>query len=324
MNLGNDLCCVIFTNYNGQERRFLGTYLDTLIKSVDEAQTKGASAKIIGVDDGSTDDSLKELKVFENERKQIVEILQTKNVDVTGAINHGIRYVLNKHRDCRYIVTNDVDTALSKGFLIEILKKAKQSHSRTGMFASNQFLLDLYPELNVHRSTGHYISLGGATLDRDFMERASTRRKKILCPCISGALFKTDMLKEIGLVPKEYLHYNNCPELGFRAQFAGWSVEFVDSAIMWHNKRDQSKISYEQKRQRELSRIWNILRFFPGDKVSNALKTYKREQFNSSPPLKEKEEIIREAKEAPIAIFKEATEEQKRIVYNKFVLANSQ
>lgn len=232
---------VVFTNYNGAKNGFLTLFLETLQESVDFAQSKGFLLDIVAVDDSSTDGSINELERVRLERNDQMSIVQTQNVDVTAAVNMGINYALKKRPHCQYIITTDVDTALSEDFIFELLWRAKQSDERTGMFASNQYLLSSYPKMKTHRSTGHFVGKSGATLDRDFLDSDKTRNKKILCPCISGALFKTNLLREIGLVHRNYLHYNNCTELGFRAQFANWSVEFVDLAIMWHNRKDNEK-----------------------------------------------------------------------------------
>jgi hypothetical protein len=40
-------------------------------------------------------------------------------------------------------------------------------------------------------------------------------KMEILCPCLSGAMSRVQMLREIGLFPKEYVHYYDCPEWRF-------------------------------------------------------------------------------------------------------------
>jgi len=124
------------------------------------------------------------------------------------------------------------------------------------------------------------------------------------------------MLKEIGLIPEKYLHYNNCPELGFRAQLSNWRVEFIPSAIMWHNWRPQTDISSEQRHNRELARIWNILRFFPEDKINGALEAYKKERFASSPTEEEKKRFIEEAWNSCPEIPRN---NKKKEVYREFI-----
>lgn len=284
---------VVAANFNNSSKGFLHKFLRTLSANILVLDRRNLDARIVIVDDGSTDNSLEVLKEFKDHHSGQVDVLHTSNVDVTGALNEGMQHVLDEYKECSKIVTFDIDTCLSENVLQEMIGKAKESTRNVGMLASNQFLLSCYPTRSVHRSTGHYVSSSGATFDRDFFDKPSSLGKIILCPCISGALFKTEMLADIGLVCEKYVHYNNCSELGFRAQLNGWKVEFAKLAAMWHYYRLQSQITHEQKNNREISRIWNVLRFFPEKRVEAALKAYKNEVFQTSPERKEKELYIK-------------------------------
>lgn len=314
----SDSSCIVLTNFNGLKNNFLEKCLDTLAKSLDLARRKsGLSPDLVVVDDGSYDNSVKHLREFKDKVAFNIEIISTPNLDVTGAMNSGIRHVFNQYPECRFLVTLDVDIVLSESFLLEIVGYAKNTGKRIGMIASNQYMLSIYPDKNLHRSTGHFVSVAGATLDRDFEDACTCKGKKIICPCFSGALFKIEMLKEIGLVPKDYIHYNNCTELGLRAQLNDWKVEFAESAVMWHHYRSSEQITKKQKQNREISRIWNILRFFPRDKIRGALDAYRFEHFSSSPTLEEKKEIIRKAKDLCPQIPE--CDQAKKIIYKQFI-----
>lgn len=285
--------CVVLTNYNGSQNRVLETCLGTLTETL---KNTNADISLIIVDDCSQDDSLEVINKFALGGLNQLQVLNLKeppflsscNLDVTASLNFGIRYVFREHAGCEYVVTLDNDIALSANFLQEMVQRAQCSDGRTGMFASNQYLLDDYPEKRRHRSTGHYMKRAGATLDIDFLDESKHQGKKILCPCFSGALFKTAMLRDVGLVPEHYRHYNNCSEIGFRAHLKGWNVEFVESAVMWH--KQPNEISPEKRRDIEISRLWNILRFFPSDRIDEALGLYESEHDRHS--------LIQEAKDA--------------------------
>lgn len=309
--------CIVLPNYNGVERGVLPRLLCTLATSLDYAESRGFIFSVILVDDRSQDSSVRLFRDMMKERDR-THVLSTQNVDVTAALNHGIRYAFRMYPNSRFLITLDSDTALSEKFLFEIVREARDSKWQFGMFASNQYNLSHFPEGTMHRSTGHYVSKAGATLDRDFADKKKTYGKRILCPYLSGALFRNEMLRKIGLIPEQYVHYNNCPELGFRAQMAGWKVKFVKSAVMWHNYRPQSQISSRQRRYRELSRIWNILRFFPDSKVDAALDAYRRERVRSSPTLSQKKSFIRRAKKSVGELSQFSNNVRKR-VYRLFV-----
>jgi len=323
------LGCVVLTNYEGSTRGFLHRALATLSKSLDVSDERDMHFGVIIVDDGSRDDSLKVLREFRDKRTghNEVKILRTSNGEATVAMNAGIRYVFDQYPECKYVITLDNDIALSAWFLTELVQKAQSSSKRTGMFGSNAYMLESYPQTIVHRSTGHYVDKAGVTRDGDFRNKEECKNKSILCPCLCGALFRIEMMREVGLIPEEYTHYNNCSELGFRARLGGWEFEFAASAVLWHNWKQQlppdEKTSRacvrDLPRTREISRIWNILRFFPREKIDSAIDEYRKEHYRSSPKcLQQKEELIEEAKDTCPHI----PNGQKEDVYERFVASN--
>jgi GT2 family glycosyltransferase len=315
--------CVILANYEGRKRGFLDRCIETIQNNLQTEDVEVSSLNVIIVDDGSKDDSMAILRDFEERKPNQVTILHTRNLDVTSAMNYGMTHVFEEYPECRFVMVLDVDIALSESFLSTMINVARKAPKRVGMLASNQYMLKDFPRQRLHRSTGHYVDTAGATLDRDFRDKEKSRQKEILCPCLSGALFKTEMLKEVGLVPEEYIHYNNCSELGFRAQISNWQVNFVKSAVMWHNWRHQDEITCKQKENRELTRIWNILRFFPEGKIDNALNAYKNEKYKTSPTGEEKIQLIKEAKERSFDKFPRIPEEKKKRVYQQFIAPNA-
>ena len=315
-----DKACVVTTNFNGREKGFLDRFLETLNINILRMNKNDIDLRIIVVDDGSTDTSLETLKRFRDNHEAQVDIRHTKNLDGNPSLMHGIRYALSQYGDCNYVITFDVDTCLSEDFLRKIIKKAQDSRIKIGMFASNEFLLTYYPIARIHRSKGHYMNARGATFDLDFLDKSSSKNKVRLCHCFSGALLRTKMLLNVELVPDKYLHYNNCSEFGLRAQLNGWKVEFAEQAIMWHNYRRD--ITNEQKEQREISRIWNIHRFFPKEKIESALDAYRNEDFKTSPRRNLKEIYIQKAEACCPRVLPSISEKKKRGVYRKLIAIN--
>lgn len=109
------------------------------------------------------------------------------------------------------------------------------------------------------------------------MEDPKNMNKIILCPCISGALYRMKMLRVIGPINKQYYQYNSCPEFGFRAQLDGWKCYYAESAKMWHLGKLR-ELCGKELQNREEGRIWNILRFFPKDQIEEALSLYVTEE----------------------------------------------
>jgi GT2 family glycosyltransferase len=317
------ICCAIITNYNGEKKGFLGPLMRSLDSCLRTSSRRGYETKVIVVDDCSSDKSLRILRNLER-RSEKVKVLNVREIceteiDSTASTKLGLDLVYQEIPQCRYVATFDNDVVFDRNLLANMIEKAESSSKRVGMFAANEFILKDHRCTKIHRSTGHYVDPAGATWDRDFKDKPKTRRHRILCSCLSGSLLRLAMLKEIGWVPSEYLHYNNCSELGFRAQMNGWEVEFVNSAIMWHSYRPQKDITEPQKKSREKSRIWNIVRFFPREKIDEALSLYRKEDYTTSPTPVEREKIIDEALERVPQTGSDLPEEKKKVIYSTFI-----
>jgi GT2 family glycosyltransferase len=266
-------CFVLVPNYNGRIKGYLEDCLTSILKS--GRNSRNTSFATMVVDDHSSDSS-EELIMKYVTRKGAKTFpfyyLQTgRNLDVTGAYNLGISRILNCFPDVKCIVTLDSDTVIDEDFLSALVKAAKTSTSRTGMFATNQFFLADGKRTNRHRSTGHFVTPDGDTWDRGYND-SGTGREKILGPCLSGALLKTSMLRDVGLMMPEYRHYHTCTELGLRAQIRGWGVEFVGAARMWHAGLRPSERTIDN----EVPRVWNILRFFPQNEIENSISLFEQ------------------------------------------------
>lgn len=318
------MICILFSNYNGSTNGFLKPFLESLNKNLNLIKSKELAARVIIIDAASTDNSLEIIKEFiDTVGTDTVEVLKTERIEVTESTNHGIQHIFDKLPECQIIVTLDIDTILSNNFIVTLVEKEKSASRNIGMFASNQFMLSEYPLKKTHRCTGHNITPAGATYDRDFKKTGILENKDVLCSCLSGSLLRSEMLNQIGLIPNEYLHYYNCPEQGFRAQLKGWCVEFVEDAIMWHNYRKQTKLSSELKENREVTRIWNVLRFFPKNRIESALEEYKLENFKTSPSISEKNRYIEKAKKTVSLFTCDFPEEEKQELFKKFVYSRT-
>lgn len=321
-SLKDPICCVILTNYNGVERGFLNCCLDTISANLKKIKESSTSVRVVVIDDNSQDCSFDVLKKFQDcEEQDKVVLIHTQHIEATRALNFGMKYVLKQFPECQFILTLDHDTALDAYLFKYFLFEAQKADDRAGMFASNQYMLNEYPRLGTLRSRGHFIDKAGACKDRDFENRVSAQGKTILCPCLSGALYKTKMIEEIGPMSEKYLHYYNCPELGFRAQLNNWTVQYIPQAIMWHKTSiKRNGLNDTQLKNREISRIYNILRFFPEEKIKHTLDRYKQEQNVTSPPITDKLHFISEAKNSCPEPFLD--ERKKKAIYREYVKDN--
>ena len=86
---------IVIVNYNDYK---------TTKRLIDNIRDYKVFDKIVIVDNKSSDNSLKELKKLEN--KRIVVIDSGENKGYSYALNVGCKYLIDKYKECKIIVSN--------------------------------------------------------------------------------------------------------------------------------------------------------------------------------------------------------------------------
>jgi GT2 family glycosyltransferase len=206
---------VVIPNYNG--RRYLEGCLPSL-----SAQTF-EDFEVIVVDNGSKDGSC-EYVAEEFPRVRIVE--NEENLGFAAGVNSGISIARGEH-----ILTLNNDTVAEREF-IGSLAEAIGSDGRVGMCASKMLFLD--GRIN---SAGICLSRSGAAWDRG-MGEADRGQYDAACevfgPSAGAALYRREMLDEIGLFDEDFFAYMEDVDLAFRGRLAGWRCLYVPGARVRH------------------------------------------------------------------------------------------
>jgi GT2 family glycosyltransferase len=217
MNRKYTLVSVIIVNYNGK------VYLDDCIISLIE-QTYPA-IEIVFVDNGSNDHSIDHVK----KKFPFVKIIDNKeNLGFVKGVNIGIN-----HARGEFIATLNNDTKVVPGW-VEELVVAINSGKNIGMCASKMLFMK-YPELI--NSTGICISRSGACWDRGMFERDKGQYDiitEVFGPCAGAAMYRKNMLEEIGLFDDDFYAYMEDADLAFRGRLAGWKCLYVPKAVVYH------------------------------------------------------------------------------------------
>jgi GT2 family glycosyltransferase len=206
---------VVITNYNG--RRYLPDCLSSL------ADQTYRDFETILVDNASTDGSVE----FVEENYPMVRIIRNReNLGFAGGTNAGIRAARGE-----YILTLNNDTRADPGF-VEHLRKAMGADPAVGMCAAKM----LFPDGSIN-STGICISRSGAAWDRGMYEPDHgqyDRPEEVFGPCAGAALYRREMLDEVGLFDEDFFCYMEDVDLAFRARLAGWTCRYVPGARVYH------------------------------------------------------------------------------------------
>ena len=142
------------------------------------------------------------------------------------AMNTGIRASTSD-----YILALNDDTVLAPNCL-ERLVAVMDSRFEIGMCAPQIRLL----ENGLIDSTGMLIARDGSSKQRGHGDRPTEggRPTHALLPSGCAALYRRDMLDEIGLFEEDFFLYCEDTDLGLRARWMAWECMYVPDAIVQH------------------------------------------------------------------------------------------
>lgn len=148
------------------------------------------------------------------------------NVGFGAAINQGFRA-----SQARYIATLN-DDAVADAQWLRKLVAAAETRPRAGMFASEVRLAGT-GKLD---SAGMLIAADGSSKQRGHGEDPSrlAAEQDALFPSGSAALYRREMLDEVGLFDESFFLYCEDTDLGLRGRRAGWECAYVPGAIVEH------------------------------------------------------------------------------------------
>ena len=208
---------VIIPNWNGE--RFLQACLGSLRKqSFEDFET-------VLVDNGSTDDSVAFVK---GNFPEVRIISMVKNRGFSAAANAGI-----EGSETELVVLLNNDTEASPGWL-EALVRAADGHPGAGTLASK--LVDFHDRRFLD-GAGDALRLGGLPYRLGHGEKDRGQFDSpafVFGACAAAALYRRDVLAEIGLFDEDFVSYCEDGDLSFRAQLAGYRCLYVPGAVVYH------------------------------------------------------------------------------------------
>lgn len=208
---------VVVPNWNGA---------DSLKACVDSLLRQSLPARVIVVDNGSTDGSLKLLEKYTG----IEVIMHDENKGFAGGVNAGFRRAIDD--GLKYVATMNNDAVADKQWL-EQLVAAMDKNPRIGITTSKILTAD-GKKLD---STGDFLSVWGLPYPRGRGESDIDKyddQTDVFGASGGASLYCVKMLQEIGLFDEDFFAYYEDVDLSFRAQLAGWKIRFVPGAVVRH------------------------------------------------------------------------------------------
>lgn len=212
------LVSVIVPNWNGK---------DSITACLDSLQLQSLNAHIIVVDNGSADGS-DELIAREYPKAELIR--EPKNLGYAGGVNVGIRRAIELGAE--YVAPFNNDAVADKDWLKHLVEFLDQN-SGYGM-ATCKILSQDGKKLD---STGDYYTSWGLPYPRG---RGETNINKyddstdVFGVSGGASLYRTDMLKKIGLFDEKFFAYYEDVDLSFRGQLTGYKAAYVPTSVAYH------------------------------------------------------------------------------------------
>lgn len=243
----NPLVSIIILNWNGLE------HLEDCLPSV-IAQTYEKIETIV-VDNGSTDGSIKYVK--EN-YDAIKLVCNYENVGFAKGNNIGMELASGK-----YIAVLNNDTELDPNWVSSFVEVAEENPD-AGMFACK--ILSYY-DRDLIDCVGHSIYPDGLSRGRGRGEIDRGQYdiiEEVAFPSGCAALYRKEMLDQVGLFDATFFIYVEDSDLGMRSRLAGWKCLYVPKAVVYH-KYSATMGGYSPKKALliERNRIWFVAKNLP-------------------------------------------------------------
>ena len=179
------------------------------------------------------------------------------NVGFGAAVNQGIGTARGE-----FVCTLNDDAFADPRWLAELIA-ACRSDGGVGMCAS-QIRLAESPELL--DSAGMQLYADGSSKQRGRMGPASAfgSREEVLLPSACAALYRVEMLDQVGRFDPDFFLYCEDTDLGLRARRAGWSCLYAPSAVVYHHYSGSAgRASAAKAFYVERNRLYTVIKNFP-------------------------------------------------------------
>jgi len=207
---------IIIVNWNG--KKFLSECLEGLRRQTYQPLT------ITLVDNGSTDGSVDFVR---RTYPEVRIICLDRNEGFSIANNIAIENV-----NSAYVALLNNDAVAHPNWLKSLLD-ALEANPQAG-FAASRMLL--YDDRNIIDRAGDAYTRAGTGLlrGRGMPADSYSEQEWIFGACAGAALYRTQMLRDIGLFDEDFFLLYEDVDLSFRAQLKGYKCLYVPEAIVYH------------------------------------------------------------------------------------------
>jgi len=198
--------------------------------------------EVIVVDNGSEGDDVRALK---DKYEGYIHIIENdRNYGFAKGNNIGIKYALENF-DPQYLMLLNNDTIVDPEFLTELTGVAESDETIGScqsklMLAKHPSLIDAvgiviikkpvpgaYPPLSL---SAHCTQIGYGESDQGQYNQIC----EVFGACACSALYRREMLEQIGLFDEDFFAYYEDVDIAWRARLFGWKCLYVPTSLVYH------------------------------------------------------------------------------------------
>lgn len=208
---------VVIPNWNGLE------FLKVVLPSLRKQTLKGF--EVIVVDNGSEDDSVAYVR---KQHSAVRVVALDRNIGFAGGVNEGMRAATGE-----FVALMNNDLELKPDCLAELVA-AMRRYPKAGSAVCK--MMQYHDRRRIDETGGMaswygtFRPRGRGELDRGQYDRPDS----VFYACGGAGIYRSSVLKEIGLFDENFFAYLEDVDWGFRSQLAGWSCEYVPTAVVYH------------------------------------------------------------------------------------------
>lgn len=221
----NDLT-IIIPNYNGI------SYLKRCFKSL---QNQDKEYLVVVVDNGSDDGSTEYVK--ENYPQHTL-ITNQENLGFSKAVNQGIKISKSK-----YVLLLNNDTELEPHCISNLL----ECMSGDDIFAVSSKMIRHQERDKMDDAGDEYTVLGWTLKVGDGKSPDKyTSKREVFSACAGAALYRRDVLLDLGLFDENFFAYLEDVDIGYRARINGYRAVYCPEAVVYHHTSSTTGSRYNQ------------------------------------------------------------------------------
>lgn len=220
---------IIIPNYNGRQ------LLENCIKTL-EHQTC-MDFKLLVVDNGSADGSTGVTSgILAMEMVALPE-----NTGFCGAVNEGIR-----HTTTPYFILLNNDTEAEPEFVEALLEGIRRSDR---IFSCGAMMIDYHNRELIDNAGDYYTALGWAVARAKGKKCCDYEKEHSVFSCCGGAaIYRTDVVRKIGLFDENHFAYLEDVDMGYRARIHGYENRYIPQAKVFHVGSATTGTRYNEKK----------------------------------------------------------------------------